>query len=251
MSRAECPGASTRASQSRRYVPWGPSTRTPVSIPSPVSRPVSRWPKRTSHPRAMSSWRMRFTTWRRMSVPMWGLWDHFTSAGAPAPTRASITAEMRGSWVPVVNFPSEKVPAPPSPNCTLEAGSSAPPGPEALHLGGAGIHVLAPLQHHAGNAVPGQEQGGKQPRRPHPHHHGHGPRAALHLREHIGLGGYQGDIFLPGPLHRLLLSASQGYVHGVHVVHVLFLPGVDGLPDQNKVLQRSGAHPQGLGRPPA
>ena len=62
-----------------------------------------------------------------MSVPMWGLWDHFTSAGAPAPTRASITAEMRGSWVPVVNFPSEKVPAPPSPNCTLEAGSSAPP----------------------------------------------------------------------------------------------------------------------------
>ena len=55
------------------------------------------------------------------------MWDHFTSAGAPAPTRASITAEMRGSWVPVVNFPSEKVPAPPSPNCTLEAGSSAPP----------------------------------------------------------------------------------------------------------------------------
>ena len=33
---------------------------------------------------------------------------------------------MRLSWVPVVSLPSEKVPAPPSPNWTLEAGLSTP-----------------------------------------------------------------------------------------------------------------------------
>ena len=48
------------------------------------------------------------------------------SAGAPASTRVRNTVEMRGSWVPVVSLPSEKVPAPPSPNCTLEEGSSTP-----------------------------------------------------------------------------------------------------------------------------
>ena len=69
---------------------------------------------------------MCFTVWRSTSVPMWGLWDQRTSAGAPASIRASSTAEMRGSWVPVVSLPSEKVPAPPSPNCTLEVGSSFP-----------------------------------------------------------------------------------------------------------------------------
>ena len=139
----------------------------------------------------------------------------------------------------------------PLPELYVGSGVQRSSGPEPLYLGGAGVHVLAPLQHHAGDAVPGQKQGGKEPRRSHPHHHGHGPRAALHLREHIGLGGYQGDVFLSGPLHRLLLPAFQGYVHGVHVVHVLLLPGVDGLPDQDKVLNRPGAHPKGLARPPA
>ena len=153
--------------------------------------------------------------------------------------------------MPVVNFPSEKVPAPPLPELHVGGGVQRPSGPEALHLGGAGVHVLAPLQHHAGEAVPGQKQGGKQTRRAHPNHHGHGPRAALHLREHVGPGGYQGDIFLPGPLHCLLLPRAQRHIHGVHVVHILLLPGVDGLPDQDKVLNRPGAHPQSLCSPPA
>ena len=48
------------------------------------------------------------------------------SAGAPASTSVRNTVEMRGSWVPVVSLPSEKVPAPPSPNCTLEVVSSTP-----------------------------------------------------------------------------------------------------------------------------
>ena len=48
------------------------------------------------------------------------------SSGAPAAARDSSTVPMRGSWVPVVSLPSEKVPAPPSPNCTLHSGSSSP-----------------------------------------------------------------------------------------------------------------------------
>ena len=34
---------------------------------------------------------------------------------------------MRPSWVPVPSLPSEKAPAPPSPNWTLASGSSSPP----------------------------------------------------------------------------------------------------------------------------
>ena len=48
------------------------------------------------------------------------------SSGAPAAAKASKTAVTRPSWIPVVSLPSEKVPAPPSPNWTLEAVSSAP-----------------------------------------------------------------------------------------------------------------------------
>ena len=48
------------------------------------------------------------------------------SSGAPWATKVSSTWEMRLSWVSVVSFPSEKVPAPPSPNCTLEEGERTP-----------------------------------------------------------------------------------------------------------------------------
>jgi len=51
------------------------------------------------------------------------------SCGAPCSTKVSSTKRIRpcGSRMPVLSLPSENVPAPPSPNCTLEAGSSAPP----------------------------------------------------------------------------------------------------------------------------
>ena len=120
--------------------------------------------------------------------------------------------------------------------------------PEALHLGGAAVHILPPLQHHAGKPVPGQKQGGKQARRPHAHHHGHGGGAPLHLRKEIGLGEHQGDILFPGPLHRLFLAGAQGHVHGVNIVDVLLLPGVDRLVHQSEFLQRARAHPQNTGR---
>ena len=38
---------------------------------------------------------------------------------------------MRPSCVEVLSLPSEKVPAPPSPNWTLDSGSSAPPARKA------------------------------------------------------------------------------------------------------------------------
>ena len=119
MSLAEWPGASTSASQPSAYRPAGPSTWRPVSRSPTYSRPARQWPNRTSQPSSSSSSRRLLTTWRKISVPMWGLWDQRTSSGAPAEISVSSTAEIRGSWVPVVSFPSEKVPAPPSPNCTL------------------------------------------------------------------------------------------------------------------------------------
>ena len=57
---------------------------------------------------------------------MWGLCDQRTSSGAPCATSVSSTVLMRPSWVPVVSLPSENVPAPPSPNCTLDVSSSSP-----------------------------------------------------------------------------------------------------------------------------
>ena len=49
-------------------------------------------------------------------------------SGAPKETNVSNTNRLRprGSFTRVFNFPSENVPAPPSPNCTLDAGFSTP-----------------------------------------------------------------------------------------------------------------------------
>ena len=49
------------------------------------------------------------------------------SSGAPWETNTSKTWLIRGSLMPVVSLPSEKVPAPPSPNWTLERSDSSPP----------------------------------------------------------------------------------------------------------------------------
>ena len=50
------------------------------------------------------------------------------SFGAPFSTKISSTLRLRptGSLISVFSFPSENVPAPPSPNCTLESGFSTP-----------------------------------------------------------------------------------------------------------------------------
>ena len=119
--------------------------------------------------------------------------------------------------------------------------------PEPFHIVCAGIHVLPPLQYHAGDAVPGQEQGGKQARRAHPHHHRHGGGAALHLWEGIGHRMDQGDV--PGSTgrqHPVLLL--HRHIHRVHIVDILLFPCVNGLAHQLYFFERAGPDPQGAGR---
>ena len=119
--------------------------------------------------------------------------------------------------------------------------------PEPLHIFGSGIHILAPLQHHAGNPVPGQKQGGKQARRPHSSHHRHVGGTALHLRERIRDRMDQGDVAgRAGRQHRLLLL--HFHIQGIHIVYILLFPCVDGLTHQPHLLQCPGTQPQRPGR---
>ena len=55
-----------------------------------------------------------------MSVPICGLFIYEIWLGAPNLTNCSITVLQSGLCKFVVSLPSEKVPAPPSPNCTLD-----------------------------------------------------------------------------------------------------------------------------------
>lgn len=57
----------------------------------------------------------------------WGLASVKMVSGAPQRTSVSRMKRWRRSFVPVFSLPSEKAPAPPSPNWTLLSGSSGPP----------------------------------------------------------------------------------------------------------------------------
>ena len=70
---------------------------------------------------------MLFTTRVSTSVPTWGFASYVTERGAPWLANSRRTCAIRLSCVPVLSFPSENVPAPPSPNWTLHSVSSAPP----------------------------------------------------------------------------------------------------------------------------
>ncbi len=126
VSLALCPGA-------RMAAPTGnssPSLRiSPVSSPRLITRSVTLVEKRKLPPRRIISSRRLSTTLRRTSVPMWGLATYKISSGAPNCTKVSKTKRLRPSLslTRVFSFPSEKVPAPPSPNWTLDSGSKAPP----------------------------------------------------------------------------------------------------------------------------
>ena len=86
---------------------------------------VSLVSNRISPPSCSMPSTMFVTTVGRMSDPMCGLASQRISRGAPEVT--SVCKIRRCSWflVPVVSFPSENVPAPPSPNWILLSGSSA------------------------------------------------------------------------------------------------------------------------------
>ena len=62
----------------------------------------------------------------KLSVPIWGLFIYWICSGAPNFTKLAITTLHNGSFIPVVNFPSENVPAPPSPNWIFELTFSLP-----------------------------------------------------------------------------------------------------------------------------
>ena len=117
VSLALCPTAKTAASVSIR---WHPFTIRQFSL-GRISV-TCEW-KRNSPPSRIISSRILSTTSIKISVPIWGLLSHKISSGAPNFTNVSSTKRFRPnlSLTRVFNFPSEKVPAPPSPNCTFEA----------------------------------------------------------------------------------------------------------------------------------
>ncbi len=133
VSRAECPQASTtRRAAIRSAAPVRPSsTSTPVTAPPAKRTPASCAWKRTSPP-ASSIWRriVRTTSTSR-SVPMCGFACQRISSGAPMPTNQRSTWRAIGFLMFVVSFPSENVPAPPSPNWMFVCGSRSPPAANA------------------------------------------------------------------------------------------------------------------------
>ncbi|KJR45280.1 hypothetical protein UF75_4312 [Desulfosporosinus sp. I2] len=95
------------------------SKRTPVTCPSLISISVTIELKRTSPPRLITCSLILLTVSFKRSVPIWGLLKYIISGGAPACTNSLSTFILREFFCPIFNLPSEKAPAPPSPNCTL------------------------------------------------------------------------------------------------------------------------------------
>ncbi len=84
-------------------------------------------PNNTLPPSALISSLIFLIVGFNLSVPMWGFALYIMSLGAPWLTNSSNNFLTLLSLVPVVNLPSEKAPAPPSPNCTLELVFNLPP----------------------------------------------------------------------------------------------------------------------------
>ncbi len=93
-----------------------------------ISKSVTCASKRTSPPRRRISFLIFLMTSLRRSVPMCGLFSHRISSGAPNSTKVFNTNVFLpvASFTAVFSFPSEKVPAPPSPNWILLRSSSCP-----------------------------------------------------------------------------------------------------------------------------
>ena len=124
VSRALCPGARTAVCVSISPL----SVSTPVRTPCSVRKPRQQVSKRISPPASRISARRRGRIRSSLSEPTWGFASYRISGGPPAFTKVSRTkaALPSLSLTRVLSLPSEKVPAPPSPNWTLEAGSSLP-----------------------------------------------------------------------------------------------------------------------------
>ena len=128
VSLALCPVASITASHAICEILPACSYSTP-QMRSPCKRNLTkRVSKCTVAPSAKISSRIDCTTSRSLSVPICGFCIYKISSGAPCATKHSSTFRFlpEGSFTIVLSLPSEKVPAPPSPNCTLHSGSSSP-----------------------------------------------------------------------------------------------------------------------------
>ena len=103
-----------------------PLTSTPMMRSFSINKSVTLAPNLTSPPHSIMRSRIAFTMVRNLSVPTWGLCLYKISSGAPNSTKyLEISCNL--GWVTrVVNLPSEKVPAPPSPNCTFDSGLNTP-----------------------------------------------------------------------------------------------------------------------------
>ena len=123
VSLAECPMASTRSAHG---ISSPPARRTARTRPPSAATSATSAPKRTSAPSETSSSRIRRQKPFRRSVPTCGL-ASVRRPGSPANSpKIPTTWETSGSPMRVVSFPSENVPAPPSPNWTLLLGSMVP-----------------------------------------------------------------------------------------------------------------------------
>ena len=123
VSRAPCPIARISAAHGSQTDSSPCRTSAAVTAPSVVLRSASFAEKRTSPPAASILFRRFPTTVRSRSVPICGFARYAISSGAPLLMRSPRTPSMCGSRMRVVSFPSENVPAPPSPNATLLSGS--------------------------------------------------------------------------------------------------------------------------------
>ena len=86
--------------------------------------------------------------------------------------------------MPVVSLPSENVPAPPSPNCTLVCAQRAAVK-KRLHPARAFLDRLAALEHERARARLGERQRREEPRRAGPYDDGTQPRRRTRLRRRI------------------------------------------------------------------
>ena len=126
VSRALCPMAKMAWRQGISLSTPPLTVRSAVSAPFRITQSVTVVNNRTSPPRSSISCRSRRTACRSRSVPMWGFACHRMAWGAPAAAKLASTSRLRGSLMPELSLPSEKAPAPPSPNWTLFWVSSTP-----------------------------------------------------------------------------------------------------------------------------
>ena len=101
---------------------------TPHTFPSLISIFLRQLPKLTSPPSAVICCLIFLITTASTSVPICGLLAYRISSDAPNFTKLCKTYLIlpNVSEICVLSFPSENVPAPPSPNCTLHSVSSSP-----------------------------------------------------------------------------------------------------------------------------